>query len=407
MDKKREFTQNLVSNLKSKISEFKNKKNKDRAERKNELDFEINKDLVNKFKKNHQSNLYDNSKPSNTNQILNGSFNQDSNKNNLLYNIKGNYDSEKQLGNNYPKEQSNNNNILTNIRKSNTSGGSTSLQQNYIQNINLNQQQQLPPKTTNFVFPKSNNNEQNIKFSLNKSRDNINVDNNNALTQQKIESKKNDIMKSLLSTNKGISKKNSFSYASAIPNNLNNNNNNINTNNQKVIYSYSNNYTNPSSTKDKIKNFVYHLDDSNNKMSLQQKANEKDKIPKYNYNTFADTKYQPSLRERTTYVSSKYNTRKNNVDALGDFADFSIKKDNNNLSFSKQRTFSSDNVTYINDNTQKKTSKQFGNINQAEVRALAGKIRFLSNEDIRLMDRNVIEELLSLANVIKRTFDNK
>ena len=402
MDKKREFTQNLVSNLKSKISEFKDKKNKDRAERKNELDFEINKDLVNKFKKNHQANLYNNSKPSNANQLLNGSFSQDANKNNFLYNIKGNYDSDKQQ-NNHTKEP--NSNVLTNIRKSNTSGGSTLIQQNYIQNVNSNQQQQTQ-KTTNFAFNKQNNNDQNIKFSLNKSRDNINID-NTGLTQQKIESKKNDIMKSLMSTNKGIAKKNSFSYASAIPNNLNSNNN-INTNNQKVIYSYSNNYTNPSSTKDKIKNFVYHLDDNNNKQtSLQQRAIDKDKIPKYNYNTFADTKYQPSLRERTTYVSAKYNTRKNNVDALGDFADFSIKKDNNNLSFSKQRTFSSDNVTYINDTTQKKTSKQFGNINQAEVRALAGKIRFLSNEDIRLMDRNVIEELLSLANVIKRTFDNK
>ena len=53
MDSKKEFTQNIVNDLKEKISEFKNRKNKEKNERKNELDFEINKDLIDKFRKNH------------------------------------------------------------------------------------------------------------------------------------------------------------------------------------------------------------------------------------------------------------------------------------------------------------------------------------------------------------------
>lgn len=52
---RQEFTQGIVNELKQKISEFKNIRQNERAERKNELDFEINKDLVNQFKRNHES----------------------------------------------------------------------------------------------------------------------------------------------------------------------------------------------------------------------------------------------------------------------------------------------------------------------------------------------------------------
>ena len=271
MDKRKEFTQNLVSNLKSKISEFKNKKNKDRAERKNELDFEINKELVNKFKKNHQSSLHDNTNNQNTNQVLNGSFTKETNTNNLIYNIKGNYDSEIQPT---PSKDNNNINLLNNIIKSNVPNSTSSLnKQNIIPNIHSNS-----TKTT-FSLPKQNI-EQNTKISLNKSRDHINVDNTTS-SQQNIQSKKIDIMKSLLNNNKTIPKKNSFSYASSIP-----------INKQNPLYNYN---TNPPSTKEKIQKFVYNLDD--NKGSLQQRALEaKQKIPKYTFNTFADTKYEPSLK---------------------------------------------------------------------------------------------------------------
>ena len=45
---RREFTQSIVNNLKQKITEFRGRKKKEQMERRNELDFEINKDLVNK-----------------------------------------------------------------------------------------------------------------------------------------------------------------------------------------------------------------------------------------------------------------------------------------------------------------------------------------------------------------------
>ena len=376
MDKRKEFTQNLVSNLKSKISEFKNKKNKDRAERKNELDFEINKDLVNKFKKNHQSSLHDNVNP----LIINGSVPKDTNINGVLGNIKGNTNSEIQQPLSTTSKDSNN--ILLNKI---TQSVPLNINDNNNQHLNLNSQQ-----TKSFPIKSKEHN-------------NTPISNDLFTPQQQTESKKTFNINSLLPNNnnnnntttnlKSIPKKNSFSYTTtSIPLNKQNilynttNNNNNNTN-----------YTKLTSTKDKIHTFM------NNLNTNKQTINKEQKPPIYTFNTYADTKYEPSLRERTTYVSSKYNSRK---DGLDDFADFSL-KNNRTDSLTKQKTFSNDNLFFLNEIPQKKKEKQFGNITQSEVRALAGKIRFLSNEDIRLMDKNVIEELISLSNVIKRTFDNK
>ena len=366
MDKRKEFTQNLVSNLKSKISEFKNKKNKDRAERKNELDFEINKDLVNKFKKNHQSSLLqDNVNP----LIINGSLPKETNTNDMLGNIKGNTNSEIQQPLSTTSKDSNNI-ILNKITQS----------KNCLSSLNQ---------------------DNNIQQTKSKEYSNTPI-NNDLFTPQQTESKKTFNINSLLPNNnnnnntttnlKSIPKKNSFSYTTtSIPLNKQNILYNATTNNNNT------NYTKLTSTKDKIHTFM------NNLNTNKQTINKEQKPPIYTFNTYADTKYEPSLRERTTYVSSKYNTRK---DGLDDFADFSL-KNNRTDSLTKQKTFSNDNLFFLNEIPQKKKEKQFGNITQSEVRALAGKIRFLSNEDIRLMDKNVIEELISLSNVIKRTFDNK
>ena len=49
--RKKQFTQDIVSDIKSKIKEFKIQKEQARSERSNELDIEINKELINKFRK--------------------------------------------------------------------------------------------------------------------------------------------------------------------------------------------------------------------------------------------------------------------------------------------------------------------------------------------------------------------
>ena len=363
---KKEFTKNIVNNLKEKISEFKSKKEHERAERKNELDFEINKDLVNQFKKNHTASL---NGPSNINELIKNekkNLQQEQQQspqvkktpidlNNLAFNVKGNLDSsnisidrakEKQNSNSKKDDLLNFDFNIQNIRKSNTN------------------------TYTNY---KSNN--PTSKYTLNQtySRDNSEEKTRNA----KVESKKTEIMNSLFNQVE-ITKKNT--YSSKRP--------------------YTSNISSYTSTKDKIKDFVFKLDDR--KTSAM---NRDYKVPKYNYSSSINNeKYTPSFPTRTAYVSSGY-LKKQSTNDLDGFADFSIGKKNDTSFSSKQRTFSPDNLNLTIGN---KNTKKISSITPAEVRALSGKIRFLSNEEIRQMDRGLIDELLSLAKVIQRTFgENK
>jgi hypothetical protein len=70
--RKKQFTQDIVSDIKSKIKEFKIQKEQARSERSNELDIEINKELINKFRK---GNIKINS-PLSTSKNVNDTSNQ-------------------------------------------------------------------------------------------------------------------------------------------------------------------------------------------------------------------------------------------------------------------------------------------------------------------------------------------
>lgn len=378
-NRKKEFTQNIVSNLKQKISEFKNKKEHERAERKNELDFEINKDLVNQFKKNHTESLASgtgNPTLNLQNLIKNekqgmeqpNPISQTKSKiNNLAYNLKGNLDSSsnsiEQQSNTKQNYNSNNDALnfdfdLKNIRKSNTN-------------------------TYNNYQSNKNPSKYGLNSGLSHSRDNSEERNRNS----KVESKKVELMNSLI--NKDVPKK---SYPISSKPSLGN----------RVPYpSISGGISSYTSTKDKIKDFVYKLDDKKNSPVAAREY----KIPKYNFNSnTVNDRYTPSFPSRTAYVSSGYNKKQNNNDLDG-FADFSIRDNKKDTSFTKQRTFSSDNLNF---EVGLKSSKKVCPINSSDVRALSSKIRFLSIEDIKQMDRILIDELISLSNVIKRTFvDNK
>lgn len=364
---KKEFTKNIVNNLKEKISEFKSKKEHERAERKNELDFEINKDLVNQFKKNHGASL--NGPSTNINDLIKNekqNLQQEQQQspqvkktpidlNNLAFNVKGNLDSSN-ISIDRTKEKQNSNSKKDDIL-----------------NFDFNIQNIRKSNTNTYNNYKSNN--PTSKYTLNQtySRDNSEEKTRNA----KVESKKTEIMNSLFNQVE-ITKKNT--YSSKRP--------------------YTSNITSYTSTKDKIKDFVFKLDD--HKTSINRDY----KVPKYNYSSnINNEKYTPSFPTRTAYVSSGYLKKQSNNDLDG-FADFSINKKNDTSFSAKQRTFSSDNLNF--DIGIKQSSKKISSITPAEVRALSGKIRFLSNEEIRQMDRVLIDELLSLAKVIQRTFgDNK
>lgn len=48
---KKEYTNGIVNELKSKIQNFKNKKSNEKDNRSNELDIEVSKDMLSKFRK--------------------------------------------------------------------------------------------------------------------------------------------------------------------------------------------------------------------------------------------------------------------------------------------------------------------------------------------------------------------
>ena len=308
---RKEFTQGIVNELKQKIYEFKNKKQSEKAERKNELDFEINQDLVNKFKRNHNASSEEN---------------------------------KEGLGEIIKKEKFN----LENQYSSNK------------QNFNLNE-------GTN-----KKNNEFNFDFNINKIRKANTSSYEDKTRNPKVESKRVEVLNSILNNNERLNKKKTYTSS-----------NQLNSIKQYSTIDIPSSKT--SSTKEKIQDFVFQF----NKLSPNQES--KPQRNSYTSNNSPSYKYISSYQSKKTNLPP-YGTKKSNDVNL--FADFGTKKN------SKQRIIGSD---IFSDDKIKDYSST---INTSEVRALSGKIRFLSKDEIRHMDNAVIDELLSLSNNIKRTFSN-
>ena len=127
--RKKQFTQDIVSDIKSKIKEFKIQKEQARSERSNELDIEINKELINKFRKGNNikiESLLPSSKNANdTNNQQFSSMNHNNfssvNKNEQINNkinlLKRHFSQESNTQRNISKN--NNTQIITNNTKSN------------------------------------------------------------------------------------------------------------------------------------------------------------------------------------------------------------------------------------------------------------------------------------------------
>jgi hypothetical protein len=90
-----------------------------------------------------------------------------------------------------------------------------------------------------------------------------------------------------------------------------------------------------------------------------------------------------------------------------------LKKNNEKIPL-RTRTFSSNRIEYNNNNFNfdfpKSNLNSYKNnnynINENEIKNLSSKIRFLSKEDIKNMNKSLINELLSLSNSIKRIFQD-
>ena len=354
MDAKKEFTQNIVNNLKEKISEFKNRK---KPERKDELDFEINKELIDKFRKNHSgnSNIDINERINEEKKNLGILINPNPNEDNKLNKILNNFENVTQQN---KKSQSNNN---LNIQSLLENKGNL---QNLINNF------------TNQPEKEIKNNENDLNF-IHKSKSNYNTLNSN-----------------LNQNNENIYKKD------LLNNNIKNETNDNNNDREKQI-----NLKKEEIMKDLLKN---NNNDKKRKLSMVEKNSIRS-------NSFSLENYFSNK----FYNKNTNNLYKNNNNEIDNFADFTLKKGMNDKETLRIRTYSSSKVNNnINFNFDFITSKSNLNIynnknsnsniilNENEIRALSCKIRFLSKEDIKNMNKTLIDELLSLSNSIKRTFQD-
>ena len=402
---RREFTQSIVSNLKEKISEFKNRKKQEQSERKNELDFEINKDLINKFKK-HRSG--------NSNIDINEKINEEKKNLGIISNLTPNtnldLNSKGIKNNNYNeiippqtiKSQSNNN-LNYNLNMKNILENKGNLQ-SLINNITNPQ-----PEKENI----NNNNDLNFNF-IHKSR----TDNNYipSLTNENKTNKQNEInsyqrnkFKSSLNSKREYNKNN------------NENNERINIKKERImndLFKDNERKTTKRAVSPNIfsvKNYYFSNDFSNDKFkNLASKYEEDRKSKDFNISKNYLNNNTKSKYEFTTKFSSKNtnNFLNNDNDNLDNFADFTIRKSVNQVQ--KNKNFGNNNLNVLNfdyptsKNTfnDKKNNSSLVSINENDIRALSSKIRFLTKEEIKNMNRSLIDELISLSNSIRRVFQD-
>ena len=402
---RREFTQSIVSNLKEKISEFKNRKKQEQSERKNELDFEINKDLINKFKK-HRSG--------NSNIDLNEKINEEKKNLGIISNLTPNtnldLNSKGIKNNNYNeiippqtiKSQSNNN-LNYNLNMKNILENKGNLQ-SLINNITNPQ-----PEKENI----NNNNDLNFNF-IHKSRTDNNyipslTNENKTNNQNEINSYQRNKFKSSLNSKREYNKNN------------NENNERINIKKERImndLFKDNERKTTKRAVSPNIfsvKNYYFSNDFSNDKFkNLASKYEEDRKSKDFNISKNYLNNNTKSKYEFTTKFSSKNtnNFLNNDNDNLDNFADFTIRKSVNQVQ--KNKNFGNNNLNVLNfdyptsKNTfnDKKNNSSLVSINENDIRALSSKIRFLTKEEIKNMNRSLIDELISLSNSIRRVFQD-
>ena len=393
---RREFTQSIVSNLKEKISEFKNRKIQEKLERKNELDFEINQDLINKFKK-HRSG--------NSNIDINQKINEEKKNLGITSNPNSEINTKKNNNNEIiqqaTKSQSNNNlNYNLNIKNILENKGNL---QNLINNItnlqpekeNINNNNDInfnlihKSRTDNYVSLLTNENKtnnqndtnsyqrNNFKSTLNSKREIF----NNNVKNERMNIKKERIMNDLFKDNER-----KFVKRPVSPNVFN------------------------------VKNY-FSNDNLNDKYINLDKEDRK--IKEFNINrNLLNNNTKSKYEFPTTFSSGKTlnNFLNKDNDNLDNFADFTIRKSVNQSQ--KIKTFDlnglgNNNLNSLNFeypsskknfNDKKSNSNSLVTIKETDIRALSSKIRFLTKEDIKNMNRSLIDELISLSNSIRRVF---
>lgn len=174
-------------------------------------------------------------------------------------------------------------------------------------------------------------------------------------------------------------------------------------------------------TREKIKYFVNQIDDNKtNKLPFNQNQIDKNiKIPVYDYaSNIADKKYESCFKQKSFIKISNKDKDKDDSNSLKEFIDF-----NNNPNKEKKLGFnleplnslSSNNILAFNNNINN-TSHVNGSqrnkidnhcIQLSDIIAISNKIRFCSNQEMKNMDKGLVDELINLGLVIQKTIVHK
>lgn len=386
MSNKNEVAKNIASNIKAKISEFRAKKSQEKTERKEALDIEINKDFMNKFKKNNN----DGQTSENIKRLMNPSGNMDE------------FTIQK-----VDKQPISNN-------------------QNY-SNKNLNLSMDAPnPNASKQKFNLGNlnnllNQDRNIKESVSSNRlnilnlnkkDNLNISHNEGrppISSSKFQAKELDSIEQQLKAFKNNIGGDRYKRAtSSDGRNLV----------SGGLLKFQSTPKPENQTKNKIQKFMFQMEDENkrpkkeNKPTILNYMNQNNQyIPSYKPPTPQLQRFENPMGNPLFFNSNK---------EMDDFADFSIKTNKQIRGMPSLFEFD------LTSNTSKnilsgpfsgnlragKKESSSGLISGAdklnvnEIRSLNNKIRFLNQKDISEMDKRTVDELLSLANNIKLVFGN-
>lgn len=165
------------------------------------------------------------------------------------------------------------------------------------------------------------------------------------------------------------------------------------------------------SPKTKMRNLMEQIDEPRRIMSSKDNTYKLIPLPTYTGPTH--------VKHSNTNLTKKNIDKKKDIFSIESFGDFNYKSHNNSSIINNINSIDKSKGLNLNINSSASNhmiepiykasipTKSECPIKVSEVRAIANKIRFLSGEDAKGMDKNVIDELSNLKDVVNRLFESK
>lgn len=165
------------------------------------------------------------------------------------------------------------------------------------------------------------------------------------------------------------------------------------------------------STKIKMRNFIEQLDEPRRIMSIKDNNHKLIPLPTYTGPTH--------IKHNNINSINKGIDKKKDLFSIEAFGDFNYKSHNNSSIINNTNTIDKSKGFSVKSKPNTPNAmiepvyrssiqmKQEFPIKTTEIRAIANKIRFLSGEEAKGLDKNIVDELSNLKDVVNRLFESK